>query len=175
MSDDFASIAKPVNDLFEDVPVSTAQVDVGCVINLGVSKMLASIFTAIVFVVSFVPGASASDAVAASQPTCCDKHAYCCVVKAACCGDRAATEVVAESQASNVARPTCCAKHAYCCVVKAACCGGRSSAEATVNEVAVSVAQPTCCAKHAYCCVVKAACCGKTSERAVEESIDSIG
>ncbi len=116
-----------------------------------------------------------ADAVAASQPMCCAKHSYCCVVKAACRGDRAATEVVAESQANNVAQPTCCGKHAYCCVVKAACCSGRESAEATLTEVAVSVAQATCCAKHAYCCVVKSACCGKSSEQAVEESIDSIG
>lgn len=136
--------------------------------------MFASVFTALVFVVSFAPGASALDAVAVSQPTCCAKHAYCCVVKAACCGGQAATETIVESQISNVTQPTCCDKHAYCCVVKAACCGGKHTVEATAGEFVSAVARPTCCDKHAYCCAVKAACCGKSDMQVVDVSLDSI-
>ena len=49
--------------------------------------MLATVFSAVLFAVSFVP--SNVDATASAEPTCCAKHAYCCTVHAACCGKHA--------------------------------------------------------------------------------------
>jgi hypothetical protein len=105
-------------------------VDVGCAINLGVSKMLATVFSAVLFAVSFVP-ASNVDAATAAKPICCAKHAYCCTINAACCGDRSSSQATVDDVATATSQPTCCAKRAYCCSIKAACCGKNA---ASANE-----------------------------------------
>ncbi len=157
---------------YEDVTVSkSVHVDVGCAINPGVSKMLATVFTAVLFAVSFVPAGNA-EAAASARPTCCAKHAYCCTVHAACCGDRASTQTTDEL-ANVTSQPTCCAKRAYCCSVNARCCGKHAETKAAIGDVVSDTGQPTCCAKRAYCCSVGAACCGKGSSSSTEvESAD---
>lgn len=93
--------------------------------------MLATVFSAVLFTVSFVPVGDV-DVAANAGPTCCAKHAYCCTVQAECCGDSATTRATMTEVASEIGRPMCCAKRSYCCSVKRACCGKGAT---TVPEV----------------------------------------
>ena len=151
----------------EDVTVSkSVPVDVGCALNPGVSKMLATVFSAVLFAVSFVPGNV--DATASAEPTCCANHAYCCTIHAPCCGKHAEGKATTDEVSSTTSQPTCCAKRAYCCSVNARCCGKHAETKAATADVASTTGQPTCCAKHAYCCSVGAPCCGKGSASVTE-------
>ncbi|MCH1496441.1 MAG: hypothetical protein L7U72_14575 [Rubripirellula sp.] len=161
-------LAKPDQFKNEDVSVSqSVHVDVGCAINPGVSKMLATVFSAVLFAVSFVPAGNV-DTAASARPTCCAKHAYCCTVQAACCGKQAEPTATTDEVAGPTSQPTCCAKRAYCCSVNARCCGKHAGTNAATSDIASSTGKPTCCAKRAYCCSVGAACCGKGSASATE-------
>ncbi len=100
--------------------------------------MLATVFSAVLFAVSFVPGNV--DATASAEPTCCAKHAYCCTINARCCGKHAdanAVDVASTQVASTVGQPTCCAKRAYCCSVGGACCGKTSSDSSDVEPAVI--------------------------------------
>tara|TARA_R110002073_G_scaffold154858_8_gene310089 strand:- start:13702 stop:14256 length:555 start_codon:yes stop_codon:yes gene_type:complete len=152
----------------EDVIVSkSVHVDVGCAINPGVSKMLATVFSAVLFAVTFAPSGNV-DAAASAEPTCCAKHAYCCTVHAPCCGKHAEVNATTDELSSATSQPTCCAKRAHCCSVNARCCGNHAETKAATGDVASTTGQPTCCAKRAHCCSVGAACCGKGSASATE-------
>ena len=159
--------ARP-NSKNEDVSVSqSVHVDVGRAINPGVSKMLATVFSAVLFAATFAPAGNV-DTAASAEPTCCAKHAYCCTVQEACCGKQAETTATTDEVVNATSQPTCCAKRAYCCSVNARCCGKHAGTNAATGDVASTTGKSACCAKRAYCCSVGAACCGKGSVSATE-------
>lgn len=161
-------LAKPDQFKNEDVSVpKSVHVDVGCAINPRVSKMLATVFSAVLFAVSLVPAGDVGTA-ASAEPTCCAKHAYCCTIQRACCGKHAEAATTTDEVTAVTSQPTCCAKRAYCCSVNARCCGKHAGTNAATSDIASSTGKPTCCAKRAYYCSVGAACCGKGSASAME-------
>lgn len=109
---------------------------------------------------------------AGAGPTCCEKRAYCCSIKASCCRKYVMAEeriVPLTLLPSEATQPVCCDKHVSCCSIKAACCGTTTSAvlkrtDAIPDEQITfagdgDVSLPVCCMKRAYCCSVKSPCC----------------